>query len=92
MIDSFFISYTSQLCRFSNNLIIVQEPATEVFTPFLTKRLPLRNIADNMQTQKGFVSWVNVRAFSAQSQSKCPKKRPSCYPRKVLGQGLYFIP
>ena len=28
---------------------------------------PLRNIADNMQTQKSFVSWVTVQAFSAQS-------------------------
>ena len=35
-----------------------------------------------MQTQKGFVSWVNVQAFSAQSQSKCPKKKTFMLPQK----------
>ena len=36
-------------------------------THFWQKVWPLRNIADNMQTQKSFVSWVTVRAFSVQS-------------------------
>ena len=34
---------------------------------FEQKVWSLRNIADNTQTQKSFVSWVTARAFSAQS-------------------------
>ena len=48
-------------------LVIVQEPATEDFTHFQQKVWPLRNIVDNTQTQKSFVSWVTVQAFSAKS-------------------------
>ena len=46
---------------------IVQEPATEVFTPFLTSFEPLETLLKICWPQNIFYSWVTVQAFSPQS-------------------------
>ena len=65
MID--ILIYPTKLQDFEEKIDIVQEPATEVFTPFLTNGLTTYKHYWQCTDPKRFVSWVTVRAFRAQS-------------------------
>ena len=56
------------------------------FLLILQEIWPLRNIPDNIQTQKCFVSWFTMRAFSAQYPVPNAPKEPPCYPKSIMFQ------
>ena len=82
---SFLVAW-AVLKRFNGNRhsLLVQEPATEVFTPFFNKRFDhLELLLTICRSKKSFVSWVTVQCPVSSLNAS---KGPSCYPKSIMFQ------
>ena len=70
----------------NDNLQVVQEPVTEVFTSFLTKGLTTQKHCWQYTDPKKFCQLGHCEGFSCPVPNLNTPKEPSCYPKNIMLQ------